>query len=98
MLNFLNILLCYRKKHNHHFSKGGAVMYDKVQGQPNTGEREFEVGKDESWAGTIKSQNDAWFANVKRTYDEYQQESLESVRRNRSIVHKDSYNPFAQEY
>lgn len=40
-------------------------------------EREFEIGKDE-----------AWFANVKRTYDEYQHESLESVRRNRSIVDK----------
>ena len=40
-------------------------------------EREFEIGKDE-----------AWFANVKRTYDEYQHESLESIRRNRSIVDK----------
>ena len=40
-------------------------------------EREFETGKDE-----------AWFANVKRTYDEYQHESLESVRRNRSYVDK----------
>lgn len=40
-------------------------------------EREFEIGKDE-----------AWFANVKRTYDEYQNESLESIRRNRSIVDK----------
>ena len=40
-------------------------------------ERGFEVGKDE-----------AWFANVKRTYDEYQQESLESIKRNRSYVDK----------
>ena len=40
-------------------------------------EREFEIGKDE-----------AWFANVKRTYDEYQQESLESIKRNRSYVDK----------
>lgn len=40
-------------------------------------EREFEIGKDESW-----------FANVKRTYDEYQQESLESIKRNRTIVDK----------
>jgi len=40
-------------------------------------EREFEVGKDE-----------AWFANIKRTYDEYQQESLESIKRNRSYVDK----------
>jgi cell division septum initiation protein DivIVA len=28
------------------------------------------------------------FANVKRTYDEYQQESLESIKRNRSYVDK----------
>ena len=41
------------------------------------GEREFEVGKDE-----------AWFANIKRTYDEYQQESLESIRQNRSYAGK----------
>lgn len=40
-------------------------------------ERGFEVGKDE-----------AWFANIKRTYDEYQHESLESIKRNRSIVDK----------
>jgi hypothetical protein len=38
-------------------------------------ERGYEVGKDE-----------AWFANIKRTYDEYQSESLESIRRNRSHV------------
>ena len=33
------------------------------------GEREFEVGKDE-----------AWFANIKRTYDEYQGMSLQHAR------------------
>jgi len=38
-------------------------------------EREFEVGRDE-----------AWFGNIKRTYDEYQHESLESIRRNRTHV------------
>jgi len=43
----------------------------------NGGEREFEIGKDE-----------AWFANIKRTYDEYQQESLESIKRNRTAVDK----------
>jgi len=42
-----------------------------------SGEKEFEIGKDESW-----------FANIKRTYDEFQHESLESVRRNRSYVDK----------
>lgn len=29
-----------------------------------------------------------WLANIKRTYDEYQQESLESIKRNRSYVDK----------
>lgn len=32
-------------------------------------EREFETGKDE-----------AWFSNIKRTYDEFQQESLQTIR------------------
>ena len=45
--------------------------------EPNAGEREFEIGKDE-----------AWFANVKRTFDEFLNESLESIRRNRTIVDK----------
>lgn len=40
-------------------------------------EREFEVGKDE-----------AWFANIKRTYDEFQQESLESIRGSRIKIDK----------
>jgi hypothetical protein len=31
---------------------------------------------------------EAWPANVKRTYDEYQHESLEAIRRNRSYVDK----------
>ena len=31
---------------------------------------------------------DAWQANVKRTYDEYQEVSLESIKRNRSYVDK----------
>jgi len=48
-------------------------------------EREFEIGKDESW-----------FANIKRMYDEYQHESLESIRRNRSLV--DKYISDAQQY
>lgn len=32
--------------------------------------------------------DEAWKANVKRMYDEYQHESLESIRRNRSYVDK----------
>jgi hypothetical protein len=34
------------------------------------------------------TQERSWDANVKRTYDEYQQESLESIRRNRTHVDK----------
>jgi hypothetical protein len=32
--------------------------------------------------------DEAWYANVKRMYDEYQHESLESIRRNRTIIDK----------
>ncbi len=32
--------------------------------------------------------DETWYANIKRTYDEYQQESLESIKRNRSYVDK----------
>ncbi len=55
---------------------------------PNAGEREFEIGKDESWASSQHSQNEAWFANVKRTYDEFLQVSLEGIRMNRSFITK----------
>jgi len=40
-------------------------------------EREFEIGKDESW-----------FANVKRTYDEYQDISLTVARNLNTYVQK----------
>lgn len=48
-------------------------------------ERSFEIGKDE-----------AWFANVKRTYDEFQQESLETIRHMRT--HFDKMVSDAQQY
>ena len=40
-------------------------------------EQAFEIGMDE-----------AWKANLKRTYDEYQQESLESIRQMRAYALK----------
>lgn len=40
------------------------------------GEREFETGKDESWAANMKMLFDFSLANMKRTYDEYQNASL----------------------
>jgi len=33
-------------------------------------------------------QNEAWTANIKRTYDEFLQESLETVRQNRTLFDK----------
>jgi hypothetical protein len=47
-------------------------------------EREFEVGMDEFWKSTMAEKDSLLFANRKRTYDEYQQESLESIRENRA--------------
>lgn len=47
------------------------------EGQSKHIEREFEIGKDEAWS-----------CNMKRMYDEYQHESLESIRRNRNITDK----------
>lgn len=40
-------------------------------------ERGFEIGKDESW-----------FGNIKRTYDEYQNLSLDSTKDQRSYIEK----------
>ena len=58
---------------------------------PNQAEREFETGTDEYFKHQSEVNAGAanvLFANLKRTYDEYQQESLESIRRNRTIVDK----------
>lgn len=51
-------------------------------------EREYETGKDEAWFAKIDREYEMWSANIKRTYDEYQHESLESIRRNRTYVDK----------
>ncbi len=48
------------------------------------GEREFEIGRDEAWSAILLKM----LNNCKRTYDEYQNESLESVRVNRAYVQK----------
>ncbi len=58
---------------------------------PNKAEREFETGSDEFFKNQSQvnaGYGNVLFANIKRTYDEYQQESLESIKRNRSIVDK----------
>ncbi len=58
---------------------------------PHQAEREFETGTDEFFKNQSQvnaGYGNVLFANIKRTYDEYQQESLESIKRNRSIVDK----------
>jgi hypothetical protein len=61
----------------------------------NRGEREFETMADETAKASNLAETNhaadrqrAWFANEKRTYDEYQQESLESIKGNRRYVDK----------
>jgi len=51
-------------------------------------EREFEVGMDEFYKSTLGEKDSLYFSNRKRTYDEYQQESLETIRNNRSYTMK----------
>lgn len=53
-------------------------------GNPNFAEREFETGSDEFW----KSHSQTVAANIKRTYDEFQQESLETIRAMRQHFNK----------
>jgi len=52
------------------------------------GVEQEEIGRDEAWFAKVKAENDSWFQNGKRTYDEYQHESLESIKSNRSYVSK----------
>jgi hypothetical protein len=47
-----------------------------------------DVGETERFATEQVDRSGLLFSNQKRTYDEYQQESLESIKRNRSYVDK----------
>ena len=58
------------------------VNQQEREASPKQTERSFEVGMDE----VFKTVATMTAANVKRTYDEFQQESLESIRRNRTYV------------
>ena len=60
-------------------------MTDEREGQSKHIEREFEIGKDE-----------AWFANVKRTYDEFLEIAIAGARQNR--LHFDKVIADAQQY
>jgi len=51
-------------------------------------EKSFEIGMDEAWKFNMKMLADFTLANMKRTYDEYQQASLESIKQNQSYVQK----------
>lgn len=51
-------------------------------------EREMETGSDEFF----KASSQINYLNAKRTYDEYQQESLAGIRENRSLVDRLSQN------
>lgn len=50
---------------------------DQPRGFETRAEREFEIGKDE-----------AWFANVKRTYDEFQDLQLTKARNAETVSHR----------
>jgi hypothetical protein len=56
----------------------GTTAQERITPEPNFGrEREYEIGRDEAWSKAMF-----------RTSNEYQQESLESIKRNRSYVDK----------
>lgn len=57
-----------------------------AQGKDRHVEREFEVGKDEAWSSQILEKDGLGFANRKRTYDEFQEESLQTMRQVRRQV------------
>ena len=57
-----------------------------AQGKDRHTEREFEIGKDEAWSATMLEKDGLLFANRKRTYDEYQEESLQTMRQVRRQV------------
>jgi len=47
-----------------------------------------DIGGSESHERSLADETGMLFINAKRTYDEYQHESLESIKRNRAIVDK----------
>jgi hypothetical protein len=53
-----------------------------------TREEMGDIGGTEAHERSLGNETGLLFANTKRTYDEYQQESLESIKRNRSYVDK----------
>lgn len=66
----------------------GTNYDDKGRAAVQSFESDQDIGADEAVAASLADQAAAWMTNRKRTYDEYQHESLESIRRNRSYVDK----------
>jgi hypothetical protein len=55
---------------------------------PEGGERPYEIGMDEAWKVNMKQMAEMWAANIKRTYDEYQQVSLEGIKNQQKYQEK----------
>jgi hypothetical protein len=51
-------------------------------------ERGYEIGMDEAWKVNMKALFDFTFMNMKRTYDEYQQISLEGIKNQQKYQEK----------
>jgi len=73
-------------------STGAATIGTGVSGTQTTGQSTREelgdIGGTENIEANLAANTNLIMANTKRTYDEYQQESLESIKRNRSYVDK----------
>jgi hypothetical protein len=71
---------------------GAATIGTGVSGAQTTSQSTREelgdIGGTENIEANLAANTNLIMANTKRTYDEYQHESLESVRRNRSYVDK----------
>ena len=71
---------------------GASTVGTGVSGTQTTGQSTREelgdIGGTENIEANLAANTNLIMANTKRTYDEYQHESLESVRRNRSYVDK----------
>jgi len=71
---------------------GAATIGTGVSGTQTTGQSTREelgdIGGTENIEANLAANTNLIMANTKRTYDEYQHESLESIKRNRSYVDK----------
>jgi hypothetical protein len=66
----------------------GRFAREKGQEAKARGEREFEIGMDESWKANMKMLFDFILANMKRTAEEYQHAGLTAIHDSHSYVQK----------